>query len=85
MVDVDAANIKEYVIKCAEVCWHMVLQSPQLHMESCFEDEETFNTNKYKHYKTKGNKYQFIVWPALYLHKDGPMLSKGIAEAKAST
>jgi hypothetical protein len=27
-----------------------------------------------------GNKVDFVVWPVLYLHKDGPVLNKGVVQ-----
>lgn len=81
-VDVEEQNLNAYAIACVQLCWCMVLQSPQLCIESTYKPEDNFNTNNYKYYKTKGNKYKFIVWPVLYLHKNGPILLKGVAEAE---
>ncbi|XP_060583074.1 uncharacterized protein LOC132739389 isoform X2 [Ruditapes philippinarum] len=39
-----------------------------------------FDKNLFKEYTFRGNYFDFIVWPALLLHKDGPLLSKGIAQ-----
>lgn len=60
----------------------MVLQTPQVYIESSFKPDDVFNSNIYRSYKTQGKMYKFIVWPALYLHKDGPILQKGVAEAE---
>ena len=42
---------------------------------------DIFNKETYRYYQTSGTKLDYIVWPALQLHKDGPLLSKGVAEA----
>ena len=39
-----------------------------------------FNKDLFKEYTTRGYYLDYIVWPALFLHKDGPLLSKGIAQ-----
>lgn len=39
-----------------------------------------FEKETFKEYTTRGKFLDFIVWPALYLHKGGPLLAKGIAE-----
>jgi hypothetical protein len=39
-----------------------------------------FDKNLFKEYTFLGNYFDYIVWPALLLHKDGPLLSKGIAQ-----
>ena len=76
----DPESIKPYVDKCAELCWYMFLPSHPLYLPPKETTGSIFDKNKYRFYQTTGTKYKFIVWPALYLHKDGSMLSKGIAE-----
>ena len=39
-----------------------------------------YDANKYKPYTTKGKFVDYIVWPVLRLHEDGPLLGKGIAQ-----
>jgi hypothetical protein len=41
-----------------------------------------FNADIYRGYTKTGKEYKYLVWPPLYLHKDGPMLGKGVAQAK---
>ncbi|XP_053389421.1 uncharacterized protein LOC128552409 [Mercenaria mercenaria] len=41
---------------------------------------ETFNTDMYTAYTKSGNKVEFVVWPALLLHANGPVLCKGVAQ-----
>lgn len=60
----------------------MVLHSPPLFIESGFMPGDSFSINKYKYYKTRGTRYKYIVWPVLYLHPEGDVLSKGVAEAE---
>lgn len=80
--DFGKPQIKAYALSCAHICWQMVLHSPPLIIESSYSPEDNFSVIKYKHYKTRGTKYKYIVWPVLYLHKGGAILSKGVAEAE---
>ena len=41
---------------------------------------DQFDSKKYREYQNKGSCTAYIVWPAITLHKDGAMLSKGVAE-----
>ena len=41
---------------------------------------DKFDSKKYREYQNKGPCTAYIVWPAITLHKDGAMLSKGVAE-----
>ncbi|KAH3737777.1 hypothetical protein DPMN_044371 [Dreissena polymorpha] len=39
-----------------------------------------FDTEKFKEYTSRGPFADYFVWPLMYLHQDGPMLGKGIAQ-----
>lgn len=39
-----------------------------------------FHTDVYKPYSQSGEYVDFLVLPALYLHENGPLLAKGIAQ-----
>jgi hypothetical protein len=41
---------------------------------------EPLKTDIYKPYIQSGPYIQFVVWPCLLLHKDGPLLAKGVAQ-----
>lgn len=40
----------------------------------------SFDKDLYKEYTCRGEYIDFIVWPTLFLHKGGPLLSKGVAQ-----
>jgi hypothetical protein len=40
--------------------------------------EDTFDRQVYKEYTQMGTKVKFLVWPALFLHKGGALISKGV-------
>ncbi|XP_052791538.1 interaptin-like [Mya arenaria] len=45
-------------------------------------DRETrqFSKDLFKAYTKRGNLVEFYVWPVIYLHENGPLLAKGIAQ-----
>ena len=58
----------------------MVVQGPPLRIHDA-QTQETIATEKYKTFTVCGTKLDYVVWPALLLHEDGPVLSKGVAQA----
>lgn len=40
----------------------------------------TFDKDKFKDYTRRGCFLEYVVWPAILLYKDGPLLSKGVAQ-----
>lgn len=66
--------------KCVYLCWCMVIQKPVLHLD----DDQVLNTqidkNTYEEFDKSGYSVAYVVWPALFLHKDGPLLCKGVVQ-----
>jgi hypothetical protein len=46
-----------------------------------FEPDDVFDRLAFKEFTKSGTKVDYLVWPALYLYKDGPLLSKGVVLA----
>ena len=59
----------------------MVTRSPPMCFDAKRSKGSVFDSETYRYYQTSGTKLSLIVWPAFLLHKDGPLLSKGVAEA----
>jgi hypothetical protein len=59
----------------------MKVQSPPMVFHKC-DMEARFDKNLYKEYLTSGQLVSFVVWPALLLHENGPIVCKGVAEGK---
>lgn len=78
------SSLTAYVKKCVEICWAMCLHEPPVHIDLSSREgnEQKFDTNTYKAYTKNGKLLDFVVWPPLYLHKNGPLLAKGVAQAK---
>jgi len=66
-----------YIDKCVEVCWIMATQNTPMHLEFCKKGDRP--SSLFRPFTRMGNSVQNCVWPALFLHKDGPLLEKGVA------
>lgn len=68
--------------KVFEICWYMVLQDPQVVISTSTKPSDNFDSDVYKVYTKKGKQIDYVVWPPLFLHKDGPLIGKGVAQGK---
>lgn len=66
-----------YIDRCVEVTWLMSVQNPPMHLEFCDPGERV--PRIFKPFTKNGNYVQNCVWPALFLHKNGQLMEKGIA------
>jgi hypothetical protein len=73
----------KYIKKCVNVCWSMCRHEPPVHIEfHHLQRDQKFDSNVFKPYTKSGTHLHYLVWLALYLHKDGPMLCKGVAQGR---
>ncbi|XP_061164447.1 uncharacterized protein LOC133173478 [Saccostrea echinata] len=68
--------ILAYIDVCIEVTWLMCIQDPPMVITWATEGE-AINKDYYKLYKTNGSVVKVSVWPVLFLHSRGPIVSKG--------
>lgn len=61
----------------------MVDRDNPIYMKSSEKRGSEFDTDLYRYYTRSGQKVDYIVWPALFLHENGPLLCKGIAQPMA--
>ncbi|KAK3582902.1 hypothetical protein CHS0354_009708 [Potamilus streckersoni] len=73
-----------YIQECVQLCWYMQVHTPPLCLDLNTVKGNAFDKNKYKEYTTKGKKIVFVVWPALFLHENGLLLSKGVAQGDST-
>lgn len=65
-----------YIQVCIEQLWLMCVQDPQMSLE--FADPNTpIQKDLYKFHEKKGTLVHLTVWPVVFLHKGGPLVSKG--------
>ncbi|XP_060591777.1 DNA ligase 1-like isoform X4 [Ruditapes philippinarum] len=72
----------KYISKCVEVCWLMRVQDPPVTLYWNVPDDRSFNSDVYRAYTKSGTHVEYVVWPAMYLHEDGPLLMKGVAQGQ---
>lgn len=77
-------SCKEYIEKCVELCWMMRIQDPPIYMEADYQTNSAFDSNKMRSYTKAGKLVHFVVWPTFFLHKDGPLLAKGVVQGSKS-
>lgn len=72
-------SVRHYIEKCYEVTWSTCLQIPPVVMVF-----DTSQPDLYRTYTRSGDVIEYIVWPALLLHENGPVLYKGVAQMTAN-
>ncbi|XP_062594697.1 uncharacterized protein LOC134256108 isoform X2 [Saccostrea cucullata] len=70
-------HTNDFLKLCARLCWMMALQDPPVYMVT-----STDSVEMYRAYTRSGDIIEYVVWPSLLLHKDGPLLYKGVAQFK---
>ncbi|KAL3879242.1 hypothetical protein ACJMK2_031548 [Sinanodonta woodiana] len=74
-------DIKPYMDECVEICTAMNIQEPPLELRGVrVSSDIEFEISAFKPYTVSGKKIEYIVWPALHLYIDGPILCKGVAQ-----
>lgn len=69
-------KLRVYIQVCIEQLWLMCVQDPQMSLE--FADPNTpIQKDLYKFHEKKGTLVHLTVWPVVFLHKGGPLVSKG--------
>ncbi|CAC5382386.1 unnamed protein product [Mytilus coruscus] len=69
-----------YVENCVKICYFAAVQNPPMVID--FEPVQIFDKQSYREYTRSGTIVEYVVWPVLYLHKGGPILSKGVVQPK---
>jgi hypothetical protein len=70
----------KFIRKCSELFWFMYISDPQLVIEYENVEGKVMDTNKFNKYDRTGTIIEFVVWPVLLLHKNGPVLAKGTVQ-----
>lgn len=68
-----------FINKCVQYCWLMCIQDPPMCLVD-FGREVEFKSNEMRSFTKSGKFVDFVVWPALYLHEKGPLLSKAVVQ-----
>ncbi|KAL3879690.1 hypothetical protein ACJMK2_031977, partial [Sinanodonta woodiana] len=84
-------DLSEYITSCVRICWKLCTTDPPMYLD--FGDSKEyaqsssktatkmhFDKAKFMTYTKKGDYIDYVVWPAVCLYKDGPMMKKGVAQ-----
>ncbi|XP_060556663.1 golgin subfamily A member 5-like [Ruditapes philippinarum] len=72
-------GLYDFLEKAFELIWVMKMQDPP--MEFVWSKPgDNFDKNMYTHYTRRGSKVSQCIWPAVVLHKAGPLMSKGVVQ-----
>jgi hypothetical protein len=69
---------ESFIDKCVELCWLMQIQDPPMSLD--FGSTKTVDQNRFRFFTRSGNVVDFVVWPALLLHENGPLVQKGVVQ-----
>ncbi|XP_069130762.1 uncharacterized protein [Argopecten irradians] len=74
-------ELEDFVDKCTDICWAMVMQSPRMEFEypECKKGEK-FNKDHFKEFTKSGDRLDYLVWPAMVTHRQGSLLVKGTVQ-----
>ena len=67
-----------YIDRSVELCWTMQIQDPPMHLE--FDSSADIDKSVFRLFTRNGNILDFVVWPALMLHENGPLVHKGVVQ-----
>ncbi|XP_076103384.1 uncharacterized protein LOC143072374 [Mytilus galloprovincialis] len=73
-------HVVRYAERCIAVTWYMTLQDPPMFLLSKIIRKADFDSDLFRPYTKSGDKYDFLVWPPLVLHENGPVVVKGVAQ-----
>lgn len=74
-------GIDSFVKKTIELVWMMKIQDTPMVMFWARQNNK-FDRNTCSEYTRKGDIIDYAIWPGILLHKDGPLVSKGIVQCK---
>ena len=77
-------GLQQYISSVADLCWLLNVQDPPCFIKCGLHRGDKFNDDDYKRYMSSGEEVNYIVWPAMYLYKGGPIISKGVVQAMST-
>ena len=72
---------QQYTAMCLEVCWLMNMCDPPIAIGCPPAKGSVFDSTIYKEFSKSGKFMDYVVWLPLFLHKNGPLLQKGVVQA----
>lgn len=69
-----------YIDRSIELCWLMSVQDPPVIIDFTAARGTDIDDQKFRKFTKTGTKIDFLVWPVIRLHKNGPPLQKGVVQ-----
>lgn len=82
--DNDSGAKCHFVEKCSQLCWMMAIQDPPMYLDFGPKKGSVIDKNVFRLYTKSGEKVDFLVWPAVFLHENGPIVQKGVLQPQWS-
>ena len=60
----------------------MCVKDPPVVLDFNFKRGDLFDKDKLSAFTTSGDIVDYLVWPVMYLHENGPVMSKGVAQGR---
>ncbi|MDP0588199.1 MAG: hypothetical protein QS748_02950 [Candidatus Endonucleobacter bathymodioli] len=79
-INLSGDKIKTYIQKSINICTNMLIQTPPLTFGEIPKKGTDLNKDHYKEFTCSGTKISYMVFPALHLHKNGPLITKGVVQ-----
>lgn len=63
------------------MCFFMRIKIPEMYLQfDC--DIKNVDKTTFKPYTKDGDTLDYVVWPALFLFKEGPLMNRGVVQCK---
>lgn len=60
----------------------MCVKDPPMVLDFNFKRGDLFDNDKLSAFTMSGELVDYLVWPVMYLHENGPVMSKGVAQGR---
>lgn len=74
-------DIMSYVSNCFDISWRMAVQEPPMYLLFKAKHGLDVDTRFFDLYQSRGQRVDFVVWPAVFTEEGGECLQKGIIYA----
>lgn len=76
----EKAACQTYIDRSIELCWLMSVQDPPVVIDFIAVHGQAIDDKILRKFTKTGSKIDFLVWPVIRLHKNGPLLQKGVVQ-----
>ena len=76
-------GVRLYLLKVVELTYLMCIQEPPMHLE-WVRFGDILDSDKFKPYTDAGTKIVGTIWPAVLLHENGSVMSRGVVDVMRS-